>query len=445
MNSFSDIWDAVCEMMKEKKLITEAGYNMWLEKSFILDFKNGTFFISVPSQIHRNIVSNTYTDKLNLCFGELIGTETEIEYVVNQNEIRGVFELEREALPQEQKEFDIGSDFTFENFVLGASNRYAHAAAMTVSENPSNFINPLLIYGSSGVGKTHLMFAIKNRLKKLYPHLKIEYIRCEEFGSMFIESLQAGTINLFHNRFRTIDVLLIDDIQFLEGKLQTQEEMFNTFNALFQSKKQIVLTSDKPPREMNNLEDRLRSRFECGVLADIASPDFETRIGIINMKTRALGINLNDDYITYIAEKVKTNTRQIEGIINQIHAYINLHHQLPSMNTIQGYVRNISREVLPEPITVKKVVSEVATFYKISEEEIMSKKRVAPVVWARQASIYIISRITNISNMQISREFKMDHTTVGYAISKVEDRLKIDSYEKRNLTEIMENLMKNNK
>lgn len=441
MTSFSDIWDAVCSLMKQNKFITEAGFNMWLNDSYIMDFKNGVFYISVPTDFHKKIASNTYTEKLKECFCNIMGTLTDIEFVINKNDTRGVLDEDK---TNPSAEHFIGSEFTFENFFLGSSNRYAHAAAMSVSENPTtNFINPLLIYGTSGVGKTHLMFAIRNRILKLNPHLKIEYIRCEDFGNMFIESLQSGTINLFHNRFRTTDVLLIDDIQFLEGKIQMQEEMFNTFNALHQAKKQIVLTSDRAPKDINKLDDRLRSRFESGVMADISSPDYETRVGIISMKTKALGISLDDDIVNYIADQVKTNTRQIEGIINQINAYINLHNASPSISVVQSYISNISKESLPDPITVRKVVSEVSRFYNISESEIMSRKRAASIVWARQACFYIVSKITNITNMQMSREFKMDHTTIGYAINKVEDKLKIDSYEKRNLEEIMENLLRN--
>ena len=443
MNSFSELWDTVAEQMKENKYITDIGYNLWLGESYIIDFSDNKFYISVPTEFHRDIIDKTYTEKLKSCFFNIIGAPIEIEYVVNIDESRGiVFDNNTSDKKSEvPKETDIGSDFTFDNFVLGPSNRYAHAAAMAVAENPTvNYYNPLLIYGASGVGKTHLMFAIKNHIARLYPTLKIEYIRCEDFTNMFIESTRAGTANLFHNRFRSVDVLLIDDIQFIEGKIQTQEEFFNTFNSLQQAKKQIVITSDRPPKEINNLDDRLRSRFEGGMLADIASPDLETRVGIITMKTKALGITLGEDLIFYIADQVKTNNRQLEGIINQIKAYINLHKITPSISVIQGYIRNITSESAPDPVNTDRVITEVARQFNISEDDIRSKKKNAEIVWARHAAIYITSKVTNISNMQISKEFKRDHASIGHALKKVEQIMESDPYKKRNIEEIIENL-----
>ncbi len=313
---------------------------------------------------------------------------------------------------------------------------------MTVAENPAIFYNPLLIYGASGVGKTHLMFAIRNKIAMLYPDLKLEYILCEDFTNMFIESLRAGTINLFHSRFRSVDVLLIDDIQFIEGKEQTQEEIFNTFNTLLQTEKQIVITSDRAPKDINNLDDRLRSRFENGLLADIAAPDLETRIGIINEKIQQADITLSEDVIYFIADQVKTNIRQIEGIINSIKAYINLHKVNPSLTIVQNYIRNIVSDARIEPINVEKVIAAVSKMLEVSETDIRSRKRSADIAWARHVSIYVTSKVTNISNMQISKEFKLDHSSIGYILRKVEEKLNENSFEERRVNEIIEALKK---
>lgn len=440
MNSLVDLWDAVCAQMKENKFISEPGFNTWLKDSYIMDYKDGFIYISVPTPLHKEIVENTYDEKLRICFKSIIGTVVNLEFVVNIDEDRGN-KLEKIETPPSK--FIVGANFTFDNFILGPSNRYAHAAAMAVAEHPSmSQYNPLLIYGASGVGKTHLMFAIRNRIAQKYPDKHIEYICCEDFTNMYVEALQSGTINLFHSRFRNADVLLIDDIQFIDNKEQTQEELFNTFNSLMLYNKQVVLTSDRPPRDINSLDTRLRSRFESGTLSDIATPDLETRIGITKSKARTLNLNLSDDVIYYISEQLKTNIRQIEGVLNQISAYENLHKVNPSMSIIQSYIRMIINDSKPDPINIDRIISEVSHYMEINEADIRSKRRRADIVWARHVCMYVASTLTNISNMQIAKYFKMDHTSVGYALEKTRDRLKLDSYENRKVNEIMENLKK---
>ncbi len=440
MNSYSELWNAACALMREKLYITEAGFNTFLKDSYIFEYKNGVMYISVPTTFHEDIIRNTYQENLKECISTILGSVTDIDYIVNVDETRGIMDtiqLETEPLIK-----DIGSEYTFENFVIGPSNRYAQAAALSVVENPAKFYNPLLIYGNSGVGKTHLMFAIKNKMAERHPNVKIEYIRCEDFTNMFLESLQAGTISLFHNRFRSVDVLLVDDIQFLENKMQTQEEVFNTFTVLMQNNKQIVITSDRPPKDINNLDVRLRSRFEMGLLADISVPDFETRVGIIRIKSQSVGINLSEDEIYYIADQVKMNTRQLEGIINQMKAYIQLHKTNPSVPVIQSYIRAIMSDNAPDPVNIDRIILEVSRYYKISEADIRSKKRMADIVWARHVAIYLTSKLTSISNIQISKELKMNHTSVGHALKNVEDRIKIDIYEKKKVEELSDTLKK---
>jgi len=442
MQSFDELWEAVAKLMYENKYITDIGYNLWLGDSYIMDFSNNTFHISVPTSFHRDIVEKTYHEKLTECFGTLIGTLVNVEYVVNVNEARGIDfnKKEEEIKPIENDSF--GDELTFESFVLGSSNKYAQAASMAVAENPAKFYNPLLIYGASGVGKTHLMFAIKNRIHKLYPDMKIEYITCETFMNIFMKSLNQGTMDLFHKRFRSVDVLLVDDIQFLNNKHQLQEEFFNTFEALKQANKQIVLTSDRAPKDINNLDDRLKGRFENGLLADISAPDLETRVGIITVKAQNMGIMLDNEFIFYIADQVKNNIRQIEGILNQIKAYISLHKTNPTISVIQGYIKNISSEMKVDPVTTDRVILEVARYFSIEENDIRSRKRNANLVWARHVSIYIISKVTGISNSQISKDLKMDHTSVSHALKNVEKQMSIDPYKKRSIEELIDNLNK---
>lgn len=439
MNSLDDLWNAVCNTMKENKYISVPGFNMWFKDSYIMDLKDGYVYISVPTPLHKEIVENTYNEKIKSCFQTIVGTTVNVEYIVNVDENRGKI-IETQTPPTK---FIVGANYTFDNFILGPSNRYAHAAAMAVAEHPSmSQYNPLLIYGASGVGKTHLMFAIRNRIAEKFPEKHIEYICCEDFTNMYVEALQSGTIQLFHSRFRNADVLLIDDIQFIDNKEQTQEELFNTFNSLMLYNKQVVLTSDRPPRDINSLDTRLRSRFESGTLSDISTPDLETRIGITKSKIQALNLFLNEDEIYYIADQLKTNVRQIEGVINQISAFVNLHKMNPSMSVIQSFIRSIINDSKPDPITLDKIVSEVSHYMQVNEGDIKSKRRRADIVWARHLCMYIASTLTNVSNMQIAKYFKMDHTSVGYALDKTRERLKTDGFENQKVNEITENLKK---
>ena len=437
MNSYTELWSGVCDMMKERDYITIIGFDVFFRDSYIYDYKDRTVYLSIPNPDFAEMISKTYHEKLKVCFAEFFGFPVEVDYVVNSDETLGIDDI---IQPEVVTPIVEGMEYTFDNFVLGSSNRYAQAAALSVAENPSIYYNPLLIYGASGVGKTHLMFSIKNRIHQLYPKKKIEYLRCEDFANRFYESMQSGTMNLFHNRFRSVDVLLIDDIQFLEKKIQLQEEIFNTFETLLRTKKQIVITSDRPPKDINELDIRLISRFENGLIADIAAPDLETRIGIVKIKSRAVGVNLDDDKVFYIADQVKMNARQLEGIINQMKAYLQLHKENPSVPIIQSYIRNMMSEVTPDPLTLDKIISEVSRYYHISELDIRSKKRMADIVWARHVSIYITHKITSISNIQISKELKMNHTSVAHALKNVENRLAVDTFAKRQVEEITDTL-----
>lgn len=440
MDTYPELWTAVHDLMIENKYITDIGFSVFFRDSFVYRIKDRKVFLAVANEEFANMIKKTYHQGVTVCFSQVFGFPVEVEYLPIVDDMN-----KEEKIMSEEVDYFLneeGAEYTFENFVLGSSNRYAQAAALAVAENPAIYYNPLLIYGASGVGKTHLMFAIKNRIHAFYPNKKIEYLRCEEFANRFYEAMQSGTTHLFHNRFRSVDVLLIDDIQFLENKIQLQEEIFNTFEALLRTKKQIVITSDRPPKDINKLDIRLISRFENGLIADIAAPDLETRIGIVKVKSKAAGVELDEDKIFYIADQVKMNVRQLEGVINQVKAFLQLHKENPGVPVIQAYIRNMMSEVTPDPLTLDKIISEVSKYYHISELDIRSKKRMADIVWARHVAIYITHKITSISNIQISKELKMNHTSVAHAIKNVETRFSTDTFAKRQVEELMDMLKK---
>ncbi|MBQ2792550.1 MAG: chromosomal replication initiator protein DnaA, partial [Oscillospiraceae bacterium] len=331
-------------------------------------------------------------------------------------------------------------EYTFGTFIVGPSNKFAHAASLAVATNPAGTYNPLFIYGGSGLGKTHLLCAIAAEIKKNDPVADIIYIKGEDFTNELIEAIKNETTIAFHNKYRQADVLLVDDIQFIGGKESTQEEFFHTFNTLYEANKQIVLTSDRPPKEIKLLEDRLRTRFEWGLLADIQPPDFETRIAIIQRKAELLNIHVPDEVCEYIANKLKTNIRQLEGVVKKLKAYKLLAGTPPSVLIAQNAIREVLNDQQPVPVTVERIIAEVGRTCGVSSQDIRSNKRSATISSARQVSIYIVREITGMSMAAIGDEFGgRDHSTVVYAIQQVEKNMQSD-YKFR---EMVEDIMKN--
>ena len=335
--------------------------------------------------------------------------------------------------------------FTFDNFIEGPSNRFAYAASLAVAENDRIVYNPLTIYGPSGVGKTHLMLAIKNHIKKKFPKKKIVYTRSEDFTNQLISALHNGKLGLtamdeFHKKYRDIDVLLIDDIHFIAGKESTQEEFFNTFNTLYQNNKQIVVTLDRPLKEIKTLDERIRSRLSAGLFADISSPDFETRVGIIRKKGEQAGLNLDDQIVYYIAEHIKVNTRQLEGVVKKIQAYVNMENKLPAVTAVQNFIKDVINDSKPEPIKIETIISEVARTYNVSEDDILSLRRTQSLALARQVAMYIARETTGLSYKQIGEAFGRDHTTVLYNVRQIENFLTDKPYEKEMVDDIINNL-----
>ena len=441
INSIQDIWVAVGEECK--KQISEVAYNCFLKDLKPISFNSGEFVVSVNNEYMRGVIDENYTSILKDCFKIVLGVD--ITPVI-------IFEDEEEKI-KKAEQFSDGLSFedffSFENFIVGSTNRFAHAASLAVADNPQITYNPLVIYGPSGVGKTHLMLAIKNHIKKKYPAKKVEYIRSEEFTNQLIRALQEGklglgTIDDFRNKYRNTDVLLIDDIHFIAGKEQTQEEFFNTFNTLWQNNKQIVVTLDRPPREVKTLDDRIRSRLESGLFADITPPDFETRVGIVMNKSEQLGFELNESIVYYIADHIKTNTRQLEGVVKTLSAFIQIQNRTPTISIVQGIIKDVISDSQPEPIKIEKIIAEVAKTYNVSEDDILSSRKTASLVLARQVSMYIARETTDLSYKAIGEKFGRDHSTVLHNCSKIEEFLKDKPFQKELVEDIIKNLQSNN-
>ena len=437
INSIDDIWSAVCEECK--KTISEVAFDCFLKNLKPLSLDAGVFILSINNEYMRGVVEQNYTELLKNALKAVMGIEIDVR-IVFEDEEEKIIKAEQLSEGLTFEDF-----FTFSNFVVGATNRFAHAASLEVENNCSIIYNPLVIYGPSGVGKTHLMLAIKNQIKKNFPYKKIVYTRGEDFTNELIKALQdgklgLGTIEDFRNKYRGVDVLLIDDIHFIAGKESTQEEFFNTFNTLYQNNKQIVVTLDRPPREIKTLDDRIRSRFESGLFADISLPDFETRVGIIQKKSEQLHIEIDESLIFYIAEHIKSNTRQLEGVVKKIEAFISIQNKIPTLAVIQGFIRDIINDTRPEPVKIEKIIAEVAKTYNVSESDILSNRRTSALALARQVAMYIARETTNLSYKAIGESFGKDHTTVLYNVNRIENFLKDKPYEKELVDDIIRNL-----
>lgn len=429
IESVKELWNNILEDCAENEKITDVGLKVWIVDLIPEQSEDGNLILYTNSEYKKKTVDMYYREILEGSLRSVCGLPMRIEVVVREDE------PVKSNLP-----IDRNDGYTFENFVVGSSNKFAHAAAMAVADNPSsNMYNPLFIYGNSGVGKTHLMLAIKNSIEKNFRDKKVLFLRGEQFTNELVQAIRNQTTDLFHDRFRSVDVLLVDDIHFIAGKDYAQEEFFNTFNALY-PEKQIVVTSDRPPKEIKTLEERIRSRFESGIIADMTPPDFETRVGILKNKAELLGLEIEDDILYFIADQVKNNIRQLEGIIKKLQAYVTIHSNSLNLPLVQSYIRDVVSETLPDPITVEKIVTEVSRTYNVPFEDIFSKKKSADIAKARQISIYIVHKVLGLSSTEIGKKFKKDHTTILYTTEKIKKLLKENEMERRLVDDIIKNV-----
>ena len=427
MDSFAELWEMVKEECKNQ--VSESIYNVWFKDMELVSFDDNRVVIAL-SDFKRKIVESRFMDKLESSFKNVIGFDIQIVLV----------DVDKSApVKVEETEDTLTDEDTFDSFIVGASNKFAYAAANAVANDPGGKYNPLFIHGNSGLGKTHLLNAIAHQVKLTHPEANIVYTRGESFTNELVKYIGQKSTEAFHDKYRSADILLVDDVQFIAGKDSTQEEFFHTFNALYQAGNQIVLTSDRPPKEIALLEDRLRNRFEWGLMADIQSPDLETRMAIIKRKAEVLNFDLPDDIVQYIAEKLKNNIRQLEGAVKKMQAFVTMQGMPVNIMTAQTAIKDIIVDNSPTPVTINKIVTEVARTYGADSADIYSKKQNAQTTEMRQMAMYIVREMTGLSTKLIGREFNRDHSTVVYSLDKFPKRYNEDS----KLRSVVDNIIKN--
>lgn len=414
MNSFQDIWEKALLLMQEDTL-TSTTIKTWFADTEIIAIEDNRILLYTPSASAKPMLEDRYEVPIKKALFELFSAEFDIV-------VLGPGEKEKYKPKDTTSRFFPGTEeYTFARFVVGNSNKFAHAAATGVAKNPGGSYNPLFIYGESGLGKTHLLYAIAHAIHTEHPDYRIVYIRGDSFTNELIQAIRDGKNQAFRDKYRDADVFLMDDVQFIAGRDSTQEEMFHTFNTLYERKKQIIFTSDRPPKEMLRLEDRLKTRFEWGLLADIQPPDYETRMAIIKNKAIRMGVELPEEILIYVAENITANVRQIEGTVNKILAYQELLGNDVDASTVTRAVRDMFKDpssILP---SADVICEEVCKFYTIDDDALRGQSRAKETAQARQIAMYLIRNITSLSLKEIGKEFDgRDHTTVLHSIDRIE-------------------------
>ena len=416
LNSIADVWNNVLQQLK--KDLSETTIATWFDELEAVEIQGNVFVLYCPNDFKKGYIESLFLKNIKAVLRDIFSMDFDV---------RIIGERANEGENNRQNDRFSTAEFTFEAFVVGPSNKLAYAASLSVAEHPAKNYNPLLIYGDSGLGKTHLIYAIANVIRKNDPKARIAYVKGDDLTNELVDAIREGKTADMREKYRQADLLLVDDVQFIAGKKQTQEEFFHTFNTLYESGRQIVLTSDRPPSEMTQLEDRLRTRFEWGLLVDVAPPDFETRVAIVKNKAAMLGVKLPDEIYGYIAENVTANVRQIEGTLNKLLAYRDLLGDQVDEQSVGRAVRDMlqkSNEYIPSPSVI---ISYICKYFSVEEDVLRGQRRGRNEVNARQIAMYLIRRMTNLSLNDIGKEFgDRDHTTVLHSLDKVEKQMRTD-------------------
>ncbi len=439
--NFEELWNEVLEIVKEDT--NQVSFNTWFKPLKIVAYKNNTIYLETADDFLKNTLKKRHYNFLKNAFTYVLKKDTELVFTVPGENIdkddskrttTNSTSEETDAINVDRK---LNPKYRFDNFIIGNSNRFAHAASLAVAEAPSTAYNPLFLYGGVGLGKTHLMHAIGHYILDNNPDAYVLYVTSEKFTNDLINSIKDGKNEEFRNTYRKADVLLVDDIQFIAGKESTQEEFFHTFNALHEANKQIIVSSDNPPSEIPTLEDRLRSRFEWGLIADIQPPDYETRIAILRKKAEAENYNVPDEVITYIAQHIQSNIRKLEGALIRIYAYASLTNKKEvSLELAQEALKHLISS--NKKITLVDIKEVVANYYNISMDDLVSKKKTKNIAYPRQIAMYIARKLTDYSLPKLGEEFGgRDHSTVLHACNKVEEDMESSQEIKKNVDDLI--------
>ena len=419
MNSVNDIWNNIMSLLSSE--LTSTSINTWFSDCKPVDITDTRLVIYTPTEFKRNIITQRFSGAITSALSELFSCPFDL-LVLAEDELD-----DYEQTAETDDNLPEVAGYTFDKFIVGSSNKFAHAAAIAVADNPGVAYNPLFIYGNSGLGKTHLLLAIGQKIHERDSTAKIAYVKGDDFVNQMVLSLKENTQEEFRNKYRYADLFLVDDIQFIAGKIGSQEEFFHTFNNLYEAGKQIVITSDRPPMEMVKLEDRLRTRFEGGLMADIQPPDMETRMAIIRNKAAQLGMALPDDVIEYIADTIKSNIRQIEGVVKRLTAYNSILNDEMNISSAKRAIKDVIRvgEFVPTPDII---IEETARYYSLEPDELRGQRRSKNTAMARQISMYLMRSLTNLSLKDIGEQYEdRNHSTVLSSIRKVEELIIKDS------------------
>ncbi len=447
MQSLDQIWASVLTILKEKS--TRSVYDLWFADTKLIFLDGDRAAVTIDSDLKKDIVEKRYVAPMTEALCEVIGFDPMIKVVSTEKgkpDIENIFPGEEkktvspenpppENRKREEKSFSgseimpaipmmSNTEYTFDNFIVGSSNKLAYAACTATAKKPVTSFNPLFIYGASGLGKTHLLYAIINELHSNFPQINIVYVKGDDFTNELVASIASESTLSFRNKYRKADVLLIDDIQFIAGKESTQEEFFHTFNALYEDHKQIILVADRPPKDMKTLEDRLRGRFEWGLIVDIQLPDYELRLAILKNKAKAMGVNIPPSVLQFLAESLHSNIRQLEGAVKKIAAQAFLSGTQVSEDMAKACIAELTAGNEPVSQTVDRIISKVASNYGLTSSDIKSRKKTKEIATARHICIYIIRNITDMSLPAIGKIFGRDHSTVMASLSVIENERK---------------------
>ncbi len=465
-DDFSSITEAMLPILKETLGLSEISYNLWFANLKLISLSEEKAVFQTPTKMKQDVLSRKFYKEICSVLSDVLGFSVDVEikttydfpisssYDKEQYENKNNFYDEEKEDEKENYISEIingnSSDhtsvtehYTFDNFIEGSSNKFAKAACQAVANEPCTY-NPLFIYGQPGLGKTHLLYAVTHYIKKNHSDLKFVYKKCETFMNELIDAINKGTTANFKDKYRTADILLIDDIQFISGKVSTQEEFFHTFSALYEADKQIILTSDRPPKDISPLEDRLRTRFEQGLIADINPPDLELRMAIIKNKSEAMGIDIPQNLMLYMAERLRDNIRQIEGVLKKLFAVVNFSGSSVTKESIDKIIAVVDPGNIPTDVLIEKTLKIVGEHYGVTSEELKSSKRTGNISNARHSAIFIIKKLTELSLRDIGKIFNRNYSTVIASINTVEQNIKTKKNYDNEITSLLKKVKSKN-